>query len=362
MEKGSLMKKKIIWIAGICLLSFLIATCGKSTEEKWQEQYDLDQQYLLEENYEEAIVTFTSAIEIDPNQMGAYIGRGNAYVLSGETEEHLAQALADYQYVLKLDEENAEAYLGIADVYIRQGDYDTALEILNEGLEKNGENEEIAAKIEEIESGNIMDSSGFARRERRYDSEGNLRWYLDFTYDEKGRKTSVTSYTFSGDQIDQVSLEYDEDGHQLVQYWWSDDGRLGEIVCQYDASGDLVREETYDGQELSSYSVYEYDESNGQRARKDYYPDGSLHRVTKYEYNKQGQVIKQSEYDSKGELTVIRTTEYNSFGEKISESGYDAEGKLFIYDVYEYDEKGNLIVSKSYDGAGNLIGSQTYDN
>ena len=202
-------------------------------QKKWQEQYDLGQQYLLEENYEEAIVAFTAAIEIDPKQADAYLERGDAYILSGETEENSTQVLADYRQVLEMDETNAFAYLGVADVYIRQGDYETALEVLNEGLGKIGENEKIEAKIEEIESGNITDSSGFLRRERRYDSEGALRWYLDFTYDDEGRKMSVTSYTFLGEQIDHVSLEYDENGTLIANK-------------SYDGAGNLIGSQTYD--------------------------------------------------------------------------------------------------------------------
>lgn len=88
----------------------LIAACGKSTEEKWQEQYDLGQQYLLDENYEEAIVAFTAAIEIDPNQTDAYIGRGDAYFALAQTEnannddENYQSAMADYKMALKLND------------------------------------------------------------------------------------------------------------------------------------------------------------------------------------------------------------------------------------------------------------------
>ena len=194
------MLRKLCGMLGVLLLTALLAACSKSAEERWQEQYDLGQQYLLEENYEEAIVAFTAAIEIDPNQADAYIGRGDAYILSGETEEHLAQALADYQHVLELDEANAEAYLGIADVYIRQGDYETTLEILNEGLEKIGENEEIANKIAEIESGNITDSSGNTRRMSQYNSSGELSWYINSDYNEAGQEKEVTSYDALGNQ------------------------------------------------------------------------------------------------------------------------------------------------------------------
>ena len=45
----------------------------------WQEQYDLGMRYLIEGNYSEAIVAFTSAIEIDPKIAPAYVGRGDTY-------------------------------------------------------------------------------------------------------------------------------------------------------------------------------------------------------------------------------------------------------------------------------------------
>ena len=117
-------------LAALCLL---LSACGQNTEAKWQEQYDLGVRYLSEGNYEEAIIAFTAAIEIDPNRAEAYMGRGDAYIGSGETEDNLAAALADYEEAVALDETNAAAWLGLADVYIRQMDYDAAIEVLNKG-------------------------------------------------------------------------------------------------------------------------------------------------------------------------------------------------------------------------------------
>lgn len=150
-------KYRYTWIV-ICVMLLLSActagSSGKSAEESqaptWQEQYDLGVRYLSEGNYQEAILAFTAAIEIDPKQAPAYVGRGDAYVLSGETEENLAAAKADYEKAIELDETNAEAYLGLADVYIRQGDYEKALAILQEELEKMGDNQVIADKITTI--------------------------------------------------------------------------------------------------------------------------------------------------------------------------------------------------------------------
>ena len=45
-----------------------LCACGKSAQERWQEQYDLGMKYLSELNYEEAVAAFTEAI---------YIGRGD---------------------------------------------------------------------------------------------------------------------------------------------------------------------------------------------------------------------------------------------------------------------------------------------
>ncbi|MCI9169342.1 MAG: tetratricopeptide repeat protein [Lawsonibacter sp.] len=127
-----------------------LVACGQNTEEQWQEQYDLGIRYLEEGNYEEAIIAFTAAIEIDPKQASAYMGRGDAYIKSGETEENLSLAQMDYEHAIELDETNVDAYLGLADVYIRQGDYEKALKILQQGRRNTGENQQIVERTEAI--------------------------------------------------------------------------------------------------------------------------------------------------------------------------------------------------------------------
>ena len=57
----------------VCVLTcmLLLTSCGH--QPTWQEQYDLGVRYLSEGNYEEAIIAFTAAIEIDPNKAEAYL-------------------------------------------------------------------------------------------------------------------------------------------------------------------------------------------------------------------------------------------------------------------------------------------------
>lgn len=153
------MKRKVYF--DILILILLLCACGQTPtgqtvnsgekEPTWQEQYDLGVRYLSEGNYEEAIIAFTAAIEIDPKQAPAYVGRGDAYVLSGEAEENLTAARADYEKAIELDETLVDAYLGLANIYITQDDYEKAIEILRNGLEKTNNDEKIAMKISELE-------------------------------------------------------------------------------------------------------------------------------------------------------------------------------------------------------------------
>ena len=88
----------------VFLLLGLLATgaaCGRQMESEtsptWQEQYDLGVRYLSEGNYEEAILAFTAAIEIDPKKADAYLGMAEVYIAQGNTDaaaEVLTNALA----------------------------------------------------------------------------------------------------------------------------------------------------------------------------------------------------------------------------------------------------------------------------
>ena len=79
----------------------------------FQEQLSLGEKYLKELNYDEAIIALNRAIEIDPK--------------------------------------SPEPYLLLADVYVAQKDYDSAKNILEQGLAATNGNEKISEKMEEVE-------------------------------------------------------------------------------------------------------------------------------------------------------------------------------------------------------------------
>ena len=89
------MKRTIqLLLAVIMLLS--LAACAKAPvaadadeTPTWQSQYDLGVRYLSEGKYEEAILAFNAAIEIDPKNPDAYIKLAEAYEQTGDDEAAL---------------------------------------------------------------------------------------------------------------------------------------------------------------------------------------------------------------------------------------------------------------------------------
>ncbi len=61
------MKQWLKLIFLIASVSVIIMACGKSVEEQISEQLELGKRYLMEGNYEEAIVVFDKAIDLEPN-------------------------------------------------------------------------------------------------------------------------------------------------------------------------------------------------------------------------------------------------------------------------------------------------------
>lgn len=102
--------KRVIGV--VLAVVMLLSGCGGETRT-WQEQYDLGIRYLRDGNYEEAILAFEAAIEIDPKR--------------------------------------ADAYIGLAAVYVQQGDYEQAEETLERGLSESDDPTKIRRRLEELD-------------------------------------------------------------------------------------------------------------------------------------------------------------------------------------------------------------------
>lgn len=80
----------------ITIVIFLLAACGEKTPT-WQEQYDLGVRYLSEGDYEEAIIAFTAAIEIDSRRADAYVSLAETYRIQGDYDKMLEILYRGYE-------------------------------------------------------------------------------------------------------------------------------------------------------------------------------------------------------------------------------------------------------------------------
>lgn len=110
-----MMKRTVSLLLALVVLLTLCACGKKDSGATWQEQYDLGVRYLTDGNYEEAIIAFTAAIEIDSKRPEAYLGLADAYTGAGDLgaarkalEDGLA-ATGDTEIQARLDELSAEA-------------------------------------------------------------------------------------------------------------------------------------------------------------------------------------------------------------------------------------------------------------
>ena len=108
-------KKAIVAVAAVLVLLVAagVALAMNLGQEKIDiaEQLSLGEKYLLEMDYEKAILAFNKVIKVDPR--------------------------------------NVKAYLGLADAYVGTGDIDKAIATLEKGLERTGD-ESIKAKLEAL--------------------------------------------------------------------------------------------------------------------------------------------------------------------------------------------------------------------
>lgn len=305
--------------------------------------------YIGNGNYEDAIEILNMALEEDSTLAKAYALRGDAHIIIGETQENLETARADYEAALGIEQGTPEAYLGIADIHIRKGEYDEALDVLKKGLDKSGNNQKIADKIAEFESGNITDSQKRFRRLSGYNVDGNLAWYLEYAYDEKGRESRVVSRDAAGVQTGSVDVLYDEHGRCIQRGSYNTDGTVYKVTYEYDETGRIVRNESYtsDGA-LNNYTAYEYESERD--TIKAFGADGTLQGITIATKDADGRRIKDEIFSPDGTLSWYITREYDAEGNMVKDSVYDKDARLISYSAYEYDDNGKRVSEQRFKG------------
>lgn len=332
----------------------------------WQGNYDQGLYCMETEDWQEAIAAFDAAIALDPAQADAYAQRGNARILSGETDGNLTLAEEDYRQALTLDEDNALALLGIVDIHIRREEFEDALTAVRAAVEKTSD-PLVAERAEKMENGFYPDSSGTTRlkRKQQYVSEDYLG-HLEIVYDKDGNEKSAEAFDPSGKSVVFLELSTSVDGNvtirntfcnnidhhvyyitrvvqttttaadgscQTESAFYDRSGALESSTCMwYDAEGKKLKEENYDADnKLLSCETCEYDAAGNMIRSDTTMSDGGSLRTT-YEYDAEGRLLRENDYRDGSETPTS-------------------------YMVYLYDENGRRLGHELYDGNGKLLWS-----
>lgn len=226
----------------------LLTACGQKAPT-WQEQYDLGIKYLTEGNYEEAIIAFTAAIDIDPKRPEAYAGLSDAYTSIGDVEN---------------------AKKALEDGFAATGDEALKNRLGEDTPDPSGQEE-------------ILDEHGRVIRTNYYDMDGTLEFYTVHTYDETGDRTD--EYEPDGTLRGYALYYSSEDGLHFYSENFSSDGTsLGKSVRVEDENGQWLYSASLDaeGNEESRF-VAVYNE-NGEGIGWDSYDGaGNMTGYARYE-------------------------------------------------------------------------------
>ena len=307
----------------------LLVSCAAQKAE-WQSHLDLGQKYLLDGNYEQAIVEFNRVIEIDPK--------------------------------------NVEAYIGLADAYAALGDYESAIEALERGIAET-DSDELRAKLEEIRA--LAEAAASAGEEGQGETETGTGGDEDRgepettgqdeqTEQEEGmpevpefiRKRQTKSIG-TGQSIE-VFAEGNDDSHGVTANFTIQGEWISTIIGEYNADTMITNNIHYSPEPIQT----------------SYYQQETNVNVTKTENSFNTKDLTTIEYDSEKDIWIcsvendslisgistklINTEEFNTSGDLLALKTYSDSGELVCSYENEYDENGNQVKQTFFNGLNEI--------
>ncbi|MCD8107933.1 MAG: tetratricopeptide repeat protein [Oscillospiraceae bacterium] len=236
------MKKLLSIVLVIVLIMVCFTSCASVDKALVSTYLNLGEKYLTDLNYEEAIVYFNKAIEVEPR--------------------------------------NVQAYLGAAEAYVALGDIDSAIEILQKGIEMVDDPTELEAMLRELlgeeEEEVEVEQYNF---DLVPDDAGEYNGHYYYVYDVE----SVTSWEEAKTYCESLNgylatITSEEENSFLFNYI---------VLCGYNSAYIGLTDEEEEGTwvwtngESVTYTNWHSNEPNSENTREDYamfyykYTDGT---------------------------------------------------------------------------------------
>ena len=90
----------------------------------------LAQSFMTQDKYSQAVQEYAKALERDPRLPGLHLGKGEAVLAEGPTEENRQQAADDFRTELAIDPSNADAAFQLGQLCYQKSDFSEARQFL----------------------------------------------------------------------------------------------------------------------------------------------------------------------------------------------------------------------------------------
>lgn len=353
-----------------------------------------------------AVLFIGTPADVAPADISALMTTAQQYLV----ENNYEQAIAEFEKILELDPMNVDAYLGLAEAYRDSGDIDKAVEILEKGYELTGdgrikalldglngavveETETSTAAVSETET-EVTTTVTAPENEIVKNDDGS---YYEMAFNTDGKIIHEDFYNEDGSSFGSADVEYYPDGNKKNETYYRADGTY--YIKEYRADGKVIKKTNYNADgSIYFYELYEYDANNNLISDTSYYGDDSLRGYTKYKYDSNNYIIFQESYDSLiyrketftdeylwEERTYSWNIKYNDDysiaytypiddtestlqygghnGIKECYGYYSDTADTYSHIVYEFNSEGDLILSYSYNNFDNtetLFGYEEY--
>ena len=206
-----------------------------------------------------------------------------------------------------------------------------------------GDAQELAAKIDEMEQGNISDRSGKTWKSSHFEN-GELIQYWLYDYDERGRNIKTTCYNADDSLQRTETAEFNQLGQQIRSVEEDVNGHTSIVTYEYDLLGRCIketREDTdpnYPEESYTSYTLISYSDDPRTETKDSYSEDGTLQHRFVVEYDDDGVRYRGSNYgvDENGDLYLDYYVDY-IWNEDGSYGGYNL---VQVAPVEEYPTEG----------------------
>jgi len=280
--------KKLILIALSLLM--LLWGCGKDTPAPTDAPIQ-ETEEIVEVTGPEAVLDPEDMTEPLPTEMVLRLVRKTALTGSGEESWHEEYYYDDYGRE-KLTEEYMEGEV-VCSTSV------THTESGRELLYSYPEGRTVTVLETLDEFGNLLS--------REFIEDGEVEYRTDYTYDDQGRLLSYTTvYTYEGSPLS-CTYEYDDLGNQVMVYEYTGDQLMGQTQREFDDQGRKTKAVYTDM--LSDWGyTYVYTWEGNTETAVQYDSDGTESRKTITAYDESGNILSQETWQ--GDVMVSRL-EYN---------------------------------------------------